>query len=460
MGGSSGSVDAERIEGTLATRWLVDRDRFMMAVEPAPRQTSDMTASIAEGVQRFTPDNGPTTIVRADPSARVFAMHILVRDRYLWEQQYGTGTIDLLHRLIAENSDDQIDELAARFKTSDNPRIPYDNYYTAPEFSFIRFEMLPDKWQEGIALVAEMMASLPTDDRSWGSAQHGSSSAGSSQGRSPTSVGRQALRHRLVPNSSLEASVYGDVASVDPNDLEQLRKSYFHPENLIITVAGPVPVDDVAPVIEQEFQQLNGGDFTPPEPLPFDPDDITIDEMLSDSITLGRAQGALVLGKVIRRIDESDRAALTVANSYLNEQMGMIIREEYGLAYSLGSSIRIRKTANGETWGYWEISIATRPENLDRVEELMHQILNDIASHTFAIEEISQISNAIAGRLMMRAMSRIGQAYSMGVGEFFYGDPESSGQLAQQLPRVTAQQVSEVAGQYLDAEGLFVLKVK
>ena len=444
----------------VARRWLLDRDRFMMAVEPAPRQMGDGTASISEGIQRFTSDNGPTIIIRTDPSARVFAMHILVRDRYLWERQYSTGTVDLVHRLIAENSDGQMDELAARFKTSDDPRIPYDNYYTDPEFSFIRFEMLPDRWREGIGLVAEMMASLPIDDRSWESAQQGSSSAGSSQGNSPTSVGSQALRHRLVPNSSLEASVYGDVASIDINDLEQLRKSCFHPENLIITIASPVPMEEVAPVIEQEFRQLGGGNFTPPEPVPFDPDDQTVEETLSDSTTLGRAQGALVLGKVIRRINESDRAALTVANAYLNDQMGMIIREEYGLAYSLGSSIRIRKTADGETWGYWEISIATRPENLDRVEEAMHQILDDVASHTFTSEEISQMANAIAGRLMMRAMSRIGQAYSMGVGEFFYGDPESSSRLTQQLPQVTPQQVSDAAGQYLDGEGLSVFKVK
>ncbi len=449
----------------VAKDWLIGKDRFVIVLEPTEKQTTTDIAS-PDKVLFDTKDdpNSPHIIVSEDPSAQVFAMHILVKNRRLLEEKYNMlGGGDLLHRIITERDDkklnlsDKLAELSATIKTADDGRIPYDNYYTSPEYSFIRFEMLADKWREGVALLAELMASLPKDDKALQSAINSSTSASGSAGSRPASVGVGKLQDALIPDHPMTKPVYGDVSNVDMNALESFRGHYFANNNLLITVSSSIPAAQVADAIKAEFNGLR---------FPSNEDEITVsnsvnftEAVLHDSVVLGKAQGAIVMGKLVHPIEASDRSALIIANSYLNDRMGMIIREEHGLAYSLGSSVSTRNSDDG-MWGLWTMSVSTRPENLPLAEELIGTILDDIATHQFTADEIEKLANSIAGRLMMRSMSRIGQAYSMGVGQFYWGDPEANGRLATELPKVTAEQVGAAVKKYLVKENLSIVIVK
>lgn len=447
-----------------ASDWLIGMDRFTLLTQPSGKSTS-FDKMAGSSIETF--DGTPELIVRHDPSARLFAMHILVKNRSMIEERTGhPGATDLLHRIITERNDkkfnltDRLDELAATIKTADDSRIPYDNYYTSPEYSFIRFEILPDRWEEGVALVAELMSSVPRDESALISAKSATADAGKSGGSSPSSVGIDRLQELLVNEQMFTKSVYGDVSGIDWKSLNEFRKVCFAAENMIITVSSPVPCSEVAEQIQKQFRR---GEFAwtkdkSPAKLHVSPlGDLSL--TVRDTVQLGRSQGAVVMGKVILPIDAAERAALIVANSYLSNQMGMIIREKHGLAYSLGSSISMRRH-DDRLWGLWTMSTATRPENLIRVEQLTDEIIAEAATHKFSEEEVDKITSGIAGRLMMRSMSRIGQAYSMGVGQFYWEDPESGSKLVDALASVTAEQVESAIAKYLTADNMSVVIVQ
>ena len=46
----------------------------------------------------------------------------------------------------------RLDRLGATLKSDDDARVPFDDYYTTPEFSFLRLEMPSESWREGVAL--------------------------------------------------------------------------------------------------------------------------------------------------------------------------------------------------------------------------------------------------------------------------------------------------------------------
>ncbi len=447
-----------------ANQWLIGSHRFTMVTKPSIKgvfsgEVAGSSIEIIEGT--------PEIIVRHDPSARVFAMHVLVKNRRLLEEQSDLpGAADLLHRIIVERSSgelnlsERLDELAATIKVADDSRIPYDNYYTSPEFSFIRFEMLPDRWREGVSLIAELMSAIPSDESALATTRQSSAVAGQSGGKRPSTVGLNRLQELLVPGQMFTKSVYGDVSVVDLRGLKKFREDYFAAKNLIIAVSSPIPTAEVSNLLKNEFKTKEFSWSKDQIPTKLEVSPISDErETVRDTVLLGRSQGAVVLGKVIMPIESADRAALIIANSYLSNQMGMIIREKHGLAYSLGSKISMRKQ-DDRLWGLWTLSTATRGENLNRVEQLTNDIIEEALNHKFSSEEVETIANAISGRLMMRSMSRIGQAFSMCAGQFYWDDPDSGNKLTKALPKVTPDHVEAVIVKYLQPERMSVVVVQ
>ena len=449
-----------------AKQWIVLKPAAMV-FEPVKETPADeITLDSERKIEQFKPENGPTIIIRTDPTAQVFAMHVLVRNRWLWDSFYGTGAVDLLHRLMIEDDrkgdaslGSRLDDLAANLKTCDSPMIPYDNYYTNPDYSFIRLEILPERWKEGIALVVDLMANLPRSESSITAARQGVARASSMSKRNPAGAGKDELRKKLFTLSEMSASVYGDVSGISFKDVEKLRSGYFNPGNLIVTISSPVETD-VLSAINDEFAKLSKGDFSPP---PQTSEDIIKSDAFSpgvpDSVHLGQVQGAVVFGKIIEKVDVKDQVALIVANAYFNERMGAVLREQRGLAYSLGSSVDMRRISDDDIWAYWEISIGTRPANLSAAENGIRELLSELPEQEFTDSEVERLSNAIIGRLLMRDMPRIGQAYAMGVGEFYWNDPERRAWIVRELKKLTGNEVSSAAREYLKAEGFHVMIV-
>ncbi len=448
---------------------LKKQPRAELVLEPTSPSTSKQTFNADEQrVVRRTLDNGMTVAVRSDPSAKVFAMHILAKNRWKWDGRKNAGMVDLLHRLITEDNgkstplDRQLDRLAATLKTVDSPYIPYDNYYTTPNYSFIRLEILPEKWKEGISLVVDRMSRLPTNPECLESAKAGAKNATSGAKRIPTEAGRMQLRQRLLPDNALSASVYGDVKDVPLEELQNLRTKYFHPGNLIVTVSGPVEADRVITGLQEAFVELekttDGSPVLSATIAKFA--DLVPESNVRDSLNLGLMQGAVVMGKRISKIDEDDVAALIIANAYFNDRLGMVLREEKGLAYGLSSSVSTHRSNGGMIWGYWEISMATRPENLEQAETGIHELLTEIQTHEFTEREIEKLVNSINGRLLMRDMPRIGQAYAMGVGEFFWNDPERRQHISEMLKKLNPTEVQFAAKSYLIPDEMSVIIVR
>lgn len=165
------------------------------------------------------------------------------------------------------------------------------------------------------------------------------------------------------------------------------------------------------------------------------------------------------MGALLADIPDTVRAALIIANSYFSDQMADVLREKKGLAYSLGSSLNLLRSDGGKLWGSWEISIGTRPEKLAEAEGGIQELLTALGTHKFTQAEINRITSVISGRMMMRDMARIGQAYAMGIGEFYWGDPDARTHLIERLKAITPEQV-EAARHYLDSSKLLTIIVK
>jgi predicted Zn-dependent peptidase len=471
----------------LTQNWLVGADRFVSSQEPMQDVNGDKAADTDTTiVERFPGDDGSVVLTLTDPTARVFALHILFKNRWLFDREYGVGSVDLLHRMLNEATKgdgkpvaQKLDELAARIKLVDDPYLPFDDYYTTPEYSFLRLETLPEDWRAGVDLVVDLLSRSDLNQEALEAAKSQAMTANRGDENNPVKSGRRALRQKLFPDTELAAVVYGNVEGLKLDSLKELSTRYLQPGNMIVSVSSPVDGKTVAESIREVFKKIGGQDAHPtiveiggqdahPTNLDVGGQDAhptgenmdrqnahptgeapALTESWRDTINLGKAQGALVSGRIIGSIDADDLPALTLVNGYFNDRMGEYLRETLGLAYSLGSSMETYPAESDQIWIYWEIYISTRQENLTRAEDGINELLEELKIHKFADDEVEKLRNALIGKLLMRDMSRISQAYGMGVGEFRWGDPGRRDKLVNKLKQVTADEMARVVLKYL-----------
>lgn len=443
----------------VARKWLKDADRFSFCLEPASKGEATEESAKTK-FSASTEENGMRVVGIEDASAQIFALHLLFRDRWKFDQQY--GSVDLLHRSLAQfvpkgysSLDERLDELGAQLKFADDPMIPFDDYYTSPSYSFIRLEVLPDRWQEAVLLLGEIIRMPITDDKTVEIAKQGVISARRSFERSAARQGIQYLRQNLIPGNYLTFSVYGNTDDIGIRQINELGSEYLKSSNIIATWVGPVDPAEVQKILNRNFRNTGKSKLSPE----YGTETVT-HEQITDTLNLGLPQGALVMGKKIADVKSSDRAAIIVANAYLNERISSVIREELGLAYSLGSSFTILTEDSGKPSGLWEMSVSTRAENIPQAKNALEQILSNIQSHEFTQDEVDKLANAIGGRLLMRSMSRISQAYSMAMGEYFSNEPLDREKLIEELSSVDSQSVMNALSEYFQPDNMSYVVVE
>ena len=151
-------------------------------------------------------DNGLTVVHTAARSTRMFALHLLVKNRALREPQDLDGIADLLHRSLAaiaeekgEAASSPLDRIGATLKVADSPWIPYDDYYSTPLYSFIRLECVDEHYQEALALLTRMLRGPHDNAGSIDEARKEMLAAIQRAGAKPSSRSRTKLSELLYP---------------------------------------------------------------------------------------------------------------------------------------------------------------------------------------------------------------------------------------------------------------------
>ena len=86
--------------------------------------------------------------IRAIRSARAREALRRIRDK---------AKADGLDHLTMDEIDAIIASMGAQLKVSDNPWMPFDDYYSREDFSFIRLETLDESADEALTLIAELI---------------------------------------------------------------------------------------------------------------------------------------------------------------------------------------------------------------------------------------------------------------------------------------------------------------
>ncbi|HJQ97768.1 MAG TPA: pitrilysin family protein [Candidatus Polarisedimenticolaceae bacterium] len=400
---------------------------------PAPAAASPSDEALRAG----TLDNGLRYVAARSTDSDVVAMHVAFVPRAAAEPEGLDGITDLLHRALVRTSGarDRLDRLGARLRAFDDPSVPFDDYYTTPEFSWLRLEVPQDSWREAVALVGEFVRSPEITPEALDQGRAAMLPLAERRLKSPREVAVTRLDALLSPGHPLTRPPGGRPETLRAITLEALRArhaSLATGRGTIVSLVGPMDAGDAVSAIRSAFGALPAGQApgsTPPVPP---------GEAGSAQIDLGAPQGYVALGGLLD-VPDAERAALSIAVAALSDRLAFELRETRGLAYSVGASLR----PWADRWRI-DVTMGTRPDNLEAAEAGIREMIAGLRSAPPSADEVVKVAQGLRGRALMRRMTRISLAYEAGI-EMLRGEaPGDERRAIEALDRVTADEVRAV----------------
>ncbi len=384
-----------------------------------------------------------TLIHSASTSTRMVALHLLVKNRSAREPADRHGIADVLHRLLPPGGDSPLqDRIGAELKVADNPWIPFDDYYTTPLYSFVRLSVTDEFYRDAIELLATMCSRSFEDEDELAEVRTQLTGVIGRQAKSSRSLSAARLDQLLFPDQPLADPVLPSMPvlqSITLKEINAFAPKYLAPEHLVLAIVGDVPYQTALEKICAAFhtrptkEATSTDGFVQPE---------STGESNREVIEVGGAQSTIRMGRVVS-VDPADRWALEVAVMVLSDRMQQDLRETRGLAYSLGVGIQFLGARAAIT-----ASMGTQPKNLEEAESAMRDYM---IAKTLEVseEEIETAVNSRLGRLRMRTMTSMGQAFALCRDDFLHDSIDYSAQEAEGLRSVGPSDVQNAARNYL-----------
>lgn len=451
--------------------WFVDAPCTAVLLEPeagaaggmpggAPGGTGDRSASAApetaaptppapaaRQVERSVLENGAVLVTQTNPGSPLMAIHLTVRGRAMIDSENAApGALDVVHRLLDEGYAGcdraclarQIRALGAVVKSFDDPRIPMDDYYTNGRFSFVRVESAADNGVAVLELLAKQIqhALFTGDDFERTRAERTGDverRAGSARAEAD-----RLLREGLYGEHPLALAPEGTAASLANlsfNDVRVVYRRAFSPENLVISVVGPLAHETVRSVLEAGLPGRG-------QPAPGLPPVAPTAASAEITGSVGGPLGAVRLGTLLD-VDPDDAPALRLAVALLSDRLGMDLRESRGLSYSVGASVGVHGgAAEFRAW------INPPRARLPEAHQALREAVAGYDAATVTQADLDRVRSARTGRLMMRRLSSMGQAYHLAMAELD-GDLAAYLEADDVFADVTLVEVRAAATRYL-----------
>jgi zinc protease len=404
--------------------------------------------------------NGLTVIVKSNPDSKVLGIDILGKNRSAMEPEGKTGIADFTNRMLlkgtkarsAEMISVDLASIGAEMTVTDNPFIPYDDVYTTHSYTFIKFQTIDEFADKGIELLSDLVInSIFPEEEIAQTKQEMMGIIGRSKG-STSETCRSLFYSTLFKDHPYGKPIMGDamsIGSITRDDLVAFHQKFYSPNNMILAVVSNLPADQMMDKIKTAFGTMPRFDF----PEPQIPPPARLTAPVKEEKQMEKEQVYIYLGGALPGIESPDVYALDLMNSVLSSRLGLNLREQKGLAYSVGSSVNFDRG-----FGWFIAAMGTRPMNYQVAVDGILDEMKNIKAENVTEAELEKAKNGIWGNMLMYRLSRINQAFYMCVNEFKGVGYDYDDKYIENLRKVNIDQVRQAAEKYLNTDN-YVLAV-
>jgi len=267
----------------------------------------------------------------------------------------------------------------------------------------------------------------------------------------PGDLVHELLQQTMWADSPLGRDIAGSVETVGNityADLTSYWQRHYNKANMVISVAGNIDAATACKAVSAAFGAMPMGAPTAPQPRPVPRPGPHVSLLARDT-----EQGNFCLGLPGLSYADPDRRPLQVLDSILGGGMSsrlfQLLREEHGLAYSVGSYHNDLSDA-----GMWVVYGSVDPEALRDAVALAGEILHDLAQGGVTPDELAMVKEQVKGGLLLSLEDTWSVASRNGAHLLRYGHVIPVEQVVAEVEAVTAADVQRVAHRLMRDDAL------
>lgn len=249
---------------------------------------------------------------------------------------------------------------------------------------------------------------------------------------------------------------YEHVDNITRKDVIGRYKMFVAPDNMLVGLVGPLEMAEVKKSFEKYFGDWNAKATIPPFP---EAKELKHDYKVVFAEKSDLNQVYMSIGHLGEKFDLKNRAKFRVFNSIFckgfSSRLMNRIRVNMGLSYGVSGGIRTHFTYRGETsFGTYTKSEST----LDAIKAIKDEI-NKIRTGTVTKKELQDAKNYFLNSQVFEYESPT-DILQTSLGNEFYGIPEGADkQFLEDVKKVTAADIKEVANKYLHPDKMVIFMV-
>ncbi len=444
-----------------ADRWLDDMKYVATVYHPRKESTETEKSKTYTVYKKTVLDNGLTLVVKSNPDSRVFALNVIGRNRSATEPAGKTGITDFVNRLLkkgtttfnAEELSKKLESIGANVTLNDNPWIPYDDRYTTRQFSFMKFETIDEFTEQGVILFADMIMNPVFDEGEIEKIRGMLMGVIGRQSGSTLNSCRNLFYAGLFDSQAFAKTINGSqrtVGTISRDDLLAYHQSFYAPGNMIITVGTNYNADTMMTMLTNIFSDMPAVKTLAQPVLKGKP----IIGVKTSHKEMDKEQVYIFLGNHLPGASHPDAMAIRLATAILSDRLGKNLREKQGLAYSVGAGASFDRK-----FGWYACTMGTGAQNFATAKKGILEEIAKMRTEGPTAEELEIAKNSFWGSTLTRQLSRINQAYYMGVNEYLGLGYDYYDNFDKLLRETTLEQVTAAAVKYFDTENYLMTTV-
>ncbi len=394
-------------------------------------------------IHRTVLNNGIVVIAIENSAADIIASRIFIRAGSQWEPPEKAGLSHLLSSTITKGTEQLSSlEIAERVESL-GAQLSAD---ASTDYFLLSLKTVSADWSQMLQLVGEMVRKPSFPEAEVELEQHLIVQDIRSQKEQPFTIAFEQLRQVMYQDHPYAYSILGTettASSLSRTDLELYHRTYFRPDNMVISIAGCVTPEAAIEQVERVF-----GDWQPPDTPPATLQLPSITSHPCQVLMPQETQQSIVmLGYLAPPVQDADYAALKLLNTYLgnglSSRLFVELREKRGLAYDVSAFYPTRQSLST-----FVVYMGTAPENTATALAGLHTEVERLCSKPLSNEELQVAKNKLLGQYALGKQTNAQLAQVYGWYETLGLGIEFDTQFQQDAIAVTTEKVQAAAIRY------------
>ncbi|MBI4468939.1 MAG: insulinase family protein [Acidobacteria bacterium] len=271
----------------------------------------------------------------------------------------------------------------------------------------------------------------------------------------PDDLAAETFFNGLWPDSRLGRSVSGtaeSLAGLRPDDLRVYWQSVYAPGDIVIAAAGNLRHQQMVELAEKYFGAHQGNGYRPVDTRPQAIPTVTIrpkDHLEQVQIILGAECPSLLSPK-----HYAVGIMATILGGGVSSRLFLTVREEHGLAYAIEASPVLFSDT-----GVFAIHAATSPEKVTPLLEITMAEIRRMKGEPPSQEELDRTKELAKASMVLGMESSSARMSNLARQEILFGRQVPWEEVLDQIHRVTAGEVQQVAQEIFRPEAMALTEV-